>query len=325
LNLISNFSCLAIFLLINKSKKVEEKSKSAQKGILSFYFTPKTKESPDSITQVEFESDTVTVNEVAPVERSDCVDGSTSIPKFSEKVFPLFQYRKRSDSFPSAEQGLSTPVPDCFSEDEKLSNENICSASEQLDSSLLSAGIAASAAVEQYSEIVSNLTDLPQRENIEGVDSPFEERNSQEGPGRNQEGALVEMEEGSEPSCDDEKTFLEQEINAPQDAPEVEEESEPSGEYRRSARIRVKKEEFSRRLGERMKMLESSDDEDEDGRKVVRKSSRSKKPSDSRKPTSDSDNEPPRKKRVASIFISKVSFYILRLILNSELSLGRKG
>jgi hypothetical protein len=304
LNLISNFSCLAIFLLMKKSKKVEEKSKPAQKGILSFYFTPKAKESPDSITQVESVSDAVTVNEVTPVERSDCVDGSISIPKSSEKVFPLFQYRKRSDSFPSAEQGLCTPVPDCFSEDEKLSYENICSASEQLDSSLLSAGIAASAAVEQveqYSEIVSNLTDLPQHENIEEVGSPVEERNSQEG-------SLVEMEEGSAPSCDDEKTFLEQEVYAPQDAPGVEEESEPSGEYRRSARIRVKKEEFSRRLGERMKMLESSDDEDEDGRKVVRKSSRSKKPSDSRKPTSDSDNEPPRKKRVASIFISKVSF-----------------
>jgi hypothetical protein len=301
LNLISNFSCLAIFLLMKKSKKVEEKSKSAQKGILSFYFTPKAKESPDSITQVESVSDAVTVNEVTPVERSDCVDG-ISIPKSSEKVFPLFQYRKRSDSFPGAEQGLSTPVPDCFSEDEKLSYENICSASEKLDSSLLSAGIAASAAVEQveqYSEIVSNLTDLPQHENVEEGGSPVEERNTQEG-------SQAEMEEGSEPSCDDEKTL--QEIYAPQDAPEVEEESEPSGEYRRSARIRVKKEEFSRRLGERMKMLESSDDEDEDGRKVVRKSSRSKKPSDSRKPTSDSDNEPPRKKRVASIFISKVSF-----------------
>jgi hypothetical protein len=87
---------------MKKSKKVEEKAKSAQKGILSFYFTPKPKESPDSISRVETESPVVIVNEEAPVERDDCGDGTNSVLQSSEKVFPLFQPRKRCcDSYRS--------------------------------------------------------------------------------------------------------------------------------------------------------------------------------------------------------------------------------
>jgi hypothetical protein len=118
----------------------------------------------------------------------------------------------------------------------------------------------------------------------------------------------LSVEEASEPMNESCVQIVDDE-EAPQEAnpPPKEEEEQDSGR-RRSARIRVKQNEITKRMEEQRKYLESSDDE---SGKLIKRGSRSRQQREkASEDTQQDETDAPitKKKKVASIFISKVSF-----------------
>jgi hypothetical protein len=335
-----------------KAKKNEEVSKPATKGILAFFSKPKISNdspSPDAVQNIENmvnqSSLSLTVNETPrkdepePVQEQEyevesikaalpVIVIATPCETNSQKVFPMFQKPKeRSASF----------VDDNQAPTESLSSTS----SGKVDSSVslktpTSIEIIPKTTIRNTDEVIEIQEETPRANS--SVSNPIDvdvipipdspkiidlsyvspeipleySQNSVEPPMNT---AVHDISVEDESIKDNEiKSDLSQQ---PIEKEEVEQE-EDSG-HRRSSRIRTKKDEFAKKLEEQRALMESSDD---DSYNVISRGSNAGRSKTSKESKSEDGTEPQptiKKKKVASIFISKVfiCLFLLRIHFRS--------
>jgi hypothetical protein len=324
-----------------KAKKNEEVSKPVTKGILAFFSKPKISNdspSPDAVQNIENmvnqSSLSLAVNETPrkdepePVQEQECeVDNIKTAPPVivvatpceskSQKVFPMFQKPKeRTSSFVDDSQAPTESLSSTSSGNvdsavslktptsvEIIPNTTTRDADEVIEIQEETPTVNSSISNPIDVDVIP-IPDSPKIIDLSYVspEVPLEYSQNSVEPPVNSAVHDISVENESIKENENNSDFSQQPI----EKEEVEQE-EDSG-YRRSSRIRTKKVEFAKKLEEQRVLMESSDD---DSYKVIRRGSnagRSKTSKESKSEDGTEQQQPTiKKKKVASIFISKVS------------------